>query len=805
MSAPLSFSERRRRHKIKISFIMEVVHLVVLARKDPQSAEARQEDLVTRLNELLDRASRGWSSVLFDGESVFVDGQVLCVEEALHNRAQRIMHALTRLNVYEVQFQAPLAVYDVQRLLAYLLRQQPLDGVEQTLSPRLRVRSKSASILASWDLTLDPGELCARTCATALVVMRGFYDRALQGDLTTLPHVKRVAQNMVVLTERYPAMLLAILGALPARQEVPTLVTKSAVLAVMMMRRLTRDRRNIIDVAMSALLYDMGTLQLMREEHPVISYRDTEQFTSWSTHPPKAIASRLPVAAASMVTRLGEMGEASLARSIYLYESLEMIHQSQRQSAYPATLEAAVLTTARQFVKQLAPVPDAPRVSPPPMSGASSRVDRAIAALQASTTRRADRLVVEVLLEGLGLVGRGEKVVLSSGYKGVVVANHERPSCFSRPVVRMVRAPDDEAMRPACDVDLSLPTQESAAFGSIESLIRDPDELLDQARERLLRPSSKPPRPRLLDAFGKKKKSFERVPKPVVASLTQEQTLEEPSEEDIVDDAITQIRKAPHVLAQVKLDVESLLDETQEDLAILPLIEVEADITQDILSEDMQMVGGNLSWDESEDTSASASAPSDRIQMLKASDIAHMMPEELLSDGDAAVVNQDFSVAPFLRKSYVPTQEVEEDVTIERIGPRDMLNSSIVSLESFTSRSSSGPEDAFDIDEVVSMSIPSMISMSPETWDNLHDDLDEESSITGPSSDRHIVLGDMPEDDGDDGDYGPQDTALLPPNVVDALMTRDRRRHVFGTTMADAEDSAKDNQPEKGDKEKSGK
>ena len=866
-----AFLALMRHHKLVMTLLMESVHLVIVARKDPSSVATRVERLVSHINASLPEVHNAWTGVLFDGEVVLVDGQAFAADRELYGRALKIVKALTRLNIYEIQFQLPLTPHDIERFLQYLQRQEPLGSVEQRLSPRLRVRGRNASILLGFEGSVDTQEVCARGCALAVVVMEAFYADALVGDHAMLSQVKRVAQNLIVLQERYPRMSLAMLGAQPSRRDSAMLAVKSAVLSLMMLRRLTRDMRNLMDLAMSALLMDLSVLHLVRLEHPVVStYRDEALFRQWIDAPPPEVADRLPMAGAAMMSLLGEMNESSMTRAVYAYETLALERSGATFDG--ETIEAMVLCLSRAFIRQLAPEPHPKKPVVPiqldvPIEtsrGQKSQVDEALTRLsQMCQGSRVMEQLFDVLRDVTGLMVRGEKVVLSSGYRAVVLANHERPSCFARPVVRLVRGADGEVLDPPQDVDLSLPEASSVLLGGVERAFLERDEALEHVAQQMVTPATKKPSVRLLDALGKKKKKKKRssleAPQDPIARISAARVTErvkdpfspgaagwhdvarldeqESEEEDTFDDAVTQVRKAPILPPKMELQVGSFVDEepaipatqgaSQRDaLNSSELAEYDQlDATQDNMEAVVQS-GGLLSWDDEDTGMHHASMPSDRIQMLHASDIAHMVPEELLEELDATQENarppqpmhaSDFSIAPFLRKPSEPDtqatpsspealpaqQVIEEDVTIEHVPRQALSASSIMSLDAFTSRTSAregAPSfgDRAHAEAEIEEILASAMSMHPETWNDLHKELEDESLISDTStSDRLIVLSASQSEailDSDDDE--PLDTALLPAGVVESLMRRDRRRHEFGTSLLD-EDSSSPSSEEK--------
>jgi hypothetical protein len=100
---------------------------------------------------------------------------------------------------------------------------------------------------------------------------------------------------------------------------------------------------------------------------------------------------------------------------------------------------------------------------------------------------KVERAVVQLVMETLAFYERGAIVETSEGWRGVVVQPGERMSNFPRPVVRMVRDGNNNAIEPQ-DLDLSDPDIDFKRFGLVRRQLRNvkDERLLEVARQ--LRP-----------------------------------------------------------------------------------------------------------------------------------------------------------------------------------------------------------------------------------------------------------------------------------------------------------------------------
>ena len=644
------------------------------------------------LNELA-AAAADTICALFDGKDLLLNGQPLRGDRQLQERGGRVGAALDELGANELWMQTPLTTQDLERLAARLERGQPLQARQEQVSPRIRLRRRRATPLVELDDELEPEELVTQSCATALAALDHLCARMRQGDYEAVGYIKRTARNLVLLAERYPRLLLGFAGSRPNPRDLPALAVQSAILSLMTLRQLTRDLRNLTDLTLAALLHDVGLIRACG----LMSQAASSGLVSMPSPPPQA-HDRLPAASAAMMTLLGEMNESSLSRSVYAYEAHLIARRLERGLPYDGqlapTLEGLILATTRRFLECLA----APERERGPSSLESSQIDRALESLREGVSSRLERLVISLMTRAMGLEPRGTSVSLTSGWRGVVVANHERPSCFGRPLVRLVLSPDGEILQTPRDVDLSLPNEQAAALGCLLGRPAQDHPALERARADVL-----------TETRRRRRRAAPRIER---ASATETSEASDHQRQLAELESRSQIRKAPALAA-----APPPAEEGHEDALTSP-----SDVS-----------GPALAWDE--DTGYSVR--SDRIQILNAADIAHMVPEEL--------ANQDYSP----------------------------------------------PEPAqFDAPKPASLDT-NPISLSPETWDQLleegpglpegedEDDDEFDTEIQTSSDNLRILSGsfEVPEA----FDPGPEDeieaTTLLPPEVVDAFQFRDRRDH----------------------------
>jgi hypothetical protein len=745
--------EMARYHERFIQQLFRVFKLSEMHDAQNQAVARGAHDAIVALNEL-GQHSGGALSALFDGRDVFLNGQPLLARRQVYEQSRALGARLEALGANELLLDTPLNVQDMQNLVAHQQSGRALQGVEQAITPRIRLRKKEANPYTQLSHDLPPQELVARSGAAALVVIERLYEGLLQGDYNTVRYAKRIARNIVLLGERYPRLLLGFISSCPDRGDVATMAVKGAILSTLALGQLTRDVRNLTDMALTALLHDVGMIRacgLMQQAEqrglvglPAVAEQALERY---------------PEASAAMMTLFGSMGEASLARSVYMYEGHHIRLHETRGMPYdgelPPTVEGLILATSRNFLTHWMSLQNSQKDAyTQPMV---SLIDGAIAQLEKSANSNLERLVISLLLRGMGISTRGTLVELSSGWRGVVVANHERPACFSRPIVRLVVNPRSEVLSQTRDVDLSLPTHEAVLLGCVVGhVVEEEGSALSQAREAMLSPPKK-----------KKKRLALDVPAPTFKppsnnALMQEQALDVDednssvtSEEDeslAILESLSQIRRAPWL--PIPDDKPSVLQEI--DLGL----DDDDDFTStsrtgDTTGNSAAWRGDSqpLAWDDRDNTSHSL--PSDRHQILNIADIAHMIPDEM--------ADQSFEPIDYT--------EAHDDAAPQPSQPHFASQSSPGDL-------AWGPREGTDFRVSTNP-----ISLSPETWNKLLDEVgpedgDDTGSVTSVSENKEQLF--MLSGSFDVGklvdDQGPA-TTLLPASIIDAFQYRDRREH----------------------------
>ncbi len=424
----------------------------------------RQKPLPDALHALTS-ASPTPLSFLFMGEHIRVDGAPLRAPFATYASLAPLRKDLERLGLNTLRVHPSASRDDLTALTGSLSSITAWTKAEARRFARFAELSSTASLaLESLDSSsLSHVDRVARVTSAALVVMERFYDELRRAELTSASDIKRVSRSLVRVASQNPALLLCFLSSSSARRDPPMLAVKGAVFAAVCGARVALPRRNLTDLTMTALLYDVGVLRASGlwshaeagkvEHHPMLTDDARD---------------RLPEATAFLMSLFGHLNEASLARAVFGYESHYVRVRARRGFPYDGdlapTLEALLLAAIRRVVDLLS-------------SDDDRSMDRAFEQLVSESSSRLERHIARLLADSCGLYTRGTPVELTSGWRGVVVSNHPEPARFRRPIVRLVYDPRGQLGQHG-DVDLSDPRDNIVALGAVRGVERVDDDNL---------------------------------------------------------------------------------------------------------------------------------------------------------------------------------------------------------------------------------------------------------------------------------------------------------------------------------------
>lgn len=424
---------------------------------------------------------------LFVGAHIFINGQPLNASRQVYEQARELAQLFEQMKTNEIVMDPQVSQQTLTMLVNYANAAQnsPTPLSIPQMPHGCRLSHIKASLLVGLDdeEEITPHDKVIRICTSTLVVMDRLYERTRQGDYSLVRHVKRLARDLVLLAEEHPGSLLSFLNTSSNRVDPAMFSVKGAILAVLTAQKLTRDLRNLADLAMTALLFDSGTIRACGMLNHA-KKRGLEFMPKLSDD----AADRQPVATATMMAMFGQLNEASLSRSIYSYES----HFIQRRHTlgFPykgqlaPTIEALIIAVVRRFLRLTAL--DLQR------EDAEYTVDEAIETLFEEAHSKLEQIILQLFLITLGLFRPGSAVVLSSGAKAIVFSNHEKFTQFTRPKILLAYGNSGQRFDPPSSVDLSHHHPEILSLGRIKGPLNELDDYLLQTQQQVRRQTIAP-------------------------------------------------------------------------------------------------------------------------------------------------------------------------------------------------------------------------------------------------------------------------------------------------------------------------
>ena len=384
-------------------------------------------------------------SVTFLQDTIFVCGQLLRASRAVYESAAELGTIFGRCDVSEVSIDGAVTPQDLLTFASALSisvrdparRTTLIDArishiVVRKLEAELQRREDSDDALVR--------ERILRLYASALVVMRSFFDSIAQGA-TLLPHrVKRLSQRFVAMAETGDAALLGLTAMAGSHRDDAGRAVLGAILAVVVGRQITTERVALARLAMAALMADCGRVRLA-------GLQGRDRLVAL----PESVEASVPPTTAAICLATGGVNVPNALRTVVTTEATWMERESLLGPVYARRMsplvESQILRLVRTVLDQLAPR-DATVQSKSPLD-----------ALQAvAATPGIDPVLLRLLLNAVGIIPTGSVIEFETGEWGVVMGASKTPGAFDRPIVRLVTDRKGRVLNPPREVDLGAPS-----------------------------------------------------------------------------------------------------------------------------------------------------------------------------------------------------------------------------------------------------------------------------------------------------------------------------------------------------------
>lgn len=395
-------------------------------------------------------------SITFVYDTIFVSGELLKAPRGIYESASELGQLLDKCGVSELGFDQEITLDQLRTFgmafaesfarpqnRGYLLETK-LEGV---------TTKKSTNVLERKDAEddLEPRQRILRLYASALIVLRSYFDGIAEGNNPAPVRLKRVAQRLVQLAETGDPALLGMTTMANAHRDDAGRALQSAILAITIARQITHDRVTLSHLAMAALLTDVGRTRILGDSGRAKLIPLTPQ-------------QREEVAATASAICIANSGVSALSaeRTVIIYETNWGENQDRLGPVYnkrlPTTVQSRLLRMVRALLDQIAPRDTTQPKSP-------------VDALQAVLNQKGlDKVMRRILVAAIGLIPTGSVVEFSSGQWGVVIGPSLNKKAINQPRVRVITDANGLPMDQPVEYDLGRPSK-GRAFPEIVNII----------------------------------------------------------------------------------------------------------------------------------------------------------------------------------------------------------------------------------------------------------------------------------------------------------------------------------------------
>lgn len=443
----------RREHARELGsgVVVSIYRLAKLAQMHDLTNQAFVQQLEQTHQIIGDYCLRSGSnvSVLFADKATFVAGQLLKGNRGAYDSAQKLGELFYQMcGASDLFIQRDITreeLYAFAEQISHFYRQ---GASAQFRSPTNKIRLRpvnDAARLRGIELeNLTDEQRIVRAYASAVVIMRRFFED-LNASRYILPRrIKRIAQSLVDLSDASTAAFLGVTEVRNANFDEAGRAVNTAILAVAIARETTSDRTVLSQIAMAAMMHDVArprALALASAAGPAMPGMAGPTTLSEDQE------DRLAAGAAAVLTALGRVNEPSITRTVLTFESLWLRRQTWLGPVYwgarPPTLHATMIAIARRYNDLLTPEPGL--LPPTP--------DFAVATLANELRDPQERTVLRMLVSALGLLPTGTVVQLSTGEVAEVVRGAK--GLGDKPRVTIVADPNGQPYAQQAELELA--------------------------------------------------------------------------------------------------------------------------------------------------------------------------------------------------------------------------------------------------------------------------------------------------------------------------------------------------------------
>ncbi len=431
--------------------VVAVYRLLKLAQMHNLSNQAFIQQLDSTYQIIGDYCLKSGQGVnfLFADKAVFVAGQLLKGSRQTYEQASELGKICEWLGGAEVIIAREVTREELHALAESVSAAMRAErNTFQSPTPRIRIRPVGDVLrgLEIEDLTQE--QRIVRTYASAVVILRRFFED-LHNSRYILPRrIKRIAQSLVDLSDGNNAAFLGVTEARNANHDEAGRAVNSAILAVTIARQVTQDRPTLSQIAMAAMMHDVARPRAFAISASAMASMGAN-VGAMAPSLSEEQEDHMAAGAAAVLTALGRVNEPSITRTVVAFEALWLRRKRWLGALYqglrPPTIHARIMWVARRYNDLMTPEPGL----------LPDTADVGIAQLSEELTDPTDKTVLRMLVAALGVVPVGTLVQLNTGEVGEVTRG--TLSADEKPLVHVTMDAKGNNFAQPIDVDLARP------------------------------------------------------------------------------------------------------------------------------------------------------------------------------------------------------------------------------------------------------------------------------------------------------------------------------------------------------------
>jgi hypothetical protein len=397
----------------------------------------------------------GMVSVTFIDQNIFVCGQLMRASRSIYESGTELGQLLERCGISEISISSEATPQDLASFaeaFSISARDPKQRGrLLQTKFDNLAVRKVDTTLVNRQENRELPDlEQALLVYASALIVIRDFFDRIANGKPVMLARLKRVAQRLVTLADRPSGSMLALTTLVHAHRDDAGRALQSAILAILVARQLNENRSVLGQLALSALLSEGGRIR-------IAGATARDRLVRLSDEAEQAV----PAATSAICIVTGGVNLKSAYRTVTAYETTYAEREPLLGPLYKRTLSPLIASKILRVTRGLLDL-----LAPRDTSRSLSVLD---ALAQLSQMPTIDKVVYRLLVLVVGLMPTGTVVEFETGEWGVVTGPSANKSAIGSPRIKLLTDRHGQVFAQPKEIDLGA--QDAKRFPPITGII----------------------------------------------------------------------------------------------------------------------------------------------------------------------------------------------------------------------------------------------------------------------------------------------------------------------------------------------